>query len=430
MVRTATARQTAAGKAAPGVARKAPDGAGMRIGEMPVLGWEGALREELDTGGLWIRDTQGPGLAELRPYGPRATQGFPVYPDLERRLLGVTEHPDPAVAHALATCAAYSYADAETVSMIMARMGLDENHCRMIDSSVDGMFIRSTAFLIQSKTGKVAILCYRGTEPMSFINWMTDADVEPERMAYGFGDPCATVHAGFYRNVRATRYQVMWALKRACAGRSVRVPLPAETDGAAQPPMDGLEALYLTGHSLGGAMAAMMGVMLRHERKFSENGDDIAGLLRAVYTFGQPMIGDYAFAHACQKEPFLRRNVIRYVYDSDVVPHLPPRTAGPFRHFGREWRYEIPNLRHSVLGLSRFLGCAYSPRDGNWIEQTRATGQAPTALGGFGLGALAFLSSKIQPLRSLSVMYSFEDHRPHHYITALTPYGVNNEFGD
>lgn len=402
----------------------------MRIGEMPVVTWEGALREELGAGGLWIHDARGPGLAELRPYGSRVTPGFPVYPDLERRLLEAAEHPDPEVAHALATCAAYSYSGAETVSMIMARMGLDENHCRMIASSVDGMFIRSTAFLIQSRTGKVAILCYRGTEPMNFINWLTDADVEPERMAYGFGDPCATVHAGFYRNVRATRYQVMWALKRACGGRSVRVPLPAETGRDGGPSMDRLEALYVTGHSLGGAMAAMMGVMLRHERKFSANGDDIAGLLRAVYTFGQPMIGDYAFARACEKEPFLRENLIRYVYDSDVVPHLPPRTAGPFRHFGREWRYEIPNLRNGVLGLVGLLGRTHPSRDGNWVERTRVTGQAPTALGGFGLGALAFLSGKIQPLRSLPAMYSFEDHRPHHYITALTPYGTSNEFGD
>ena len=35
---------------------------------------------------------------------------------------------------------------------------------------------------------------------------MTDIDVEPERINYQFGDPHASVHAGFYRNVRATRY--------------------------------------------------------------------------------------------------------------------------------------------------------------------------------------------------------------------------------
>lgn len=278
------------------------------------------------------------------------------------------------------------------------------------------MFVRSTAFLIQSNSGRVAILCYRGTEPANFINWLTDADVVPERMGYHFGDPCATVHAGFYRNVRITRHEVMWALKRACDGESVRRPLPAESDGS--PKLDGrLEALYVTGHSLGGAMAAMMGVMLRHERKFG----DVTGLLRAVYTFGQPMIGDPSFARACQKDPFLRDKLIRYVYDSDVVPHLPPSISGPFRHFGRELVYRVPHLRRMIP-----LGSAYGT--GDWKESKTSAGQAP--VGGIGLAVAAFVANKIQPLRSLPLLYSFEDHRPHHYIAALTPYGVSNEFGD
>jgi Lipase (class 3) len=401
------------------------------IGEVPLLEYERKVRDQLETGGLWACDTRGPDRKRLRPFGPRDTPGFPVYPDLESRLLKTAEHPDSTVAHVLATCAAYAYSDAATLSTIMARMGLMENHCRMVTSSIDGMFIRSTAFLIQSNSGRVAILCYRGTEPASFINWLTDADVEPEKMGYHFGDPCATVHAGFYRNVRITRHEVMWALKRACNGESVRRPLPEESDGAGPPKLESkLEALYVTGHSLGGAMAAMMGVMLRHERKYSRPDDDITGLLRAVYTFGQPMIGDPSFAKACQKDSFLHDKMIRYVYDSDVVPHLPPSTSGPFRHFGREWVYRVPHLRHSVLGLTRYLGSAYNIRDGHWEERKTPSGQVLSALGGIGLSVLAFVANKIQPLRCLPMLYSFEDHRPHHYITALTPYGVSNEFGD
>jgi hypothetical protein len=394
-------------------------------GALPALEWERTLRSELETGGLWTRDTLGPDYARLRPYGPTTTRGFPVYPDLEARLLRPARHPDPVIAHALATCAAYAYSDAETVSMIMARLGLEENHCRMVGSSVDAMFIRSTAFLVQSRSGKVAILGYRGTEPTDFVSWMTDADVMPERMPYRFGDPHATVHAGFYRNVRATRYEVMSALKRACRGFSVRAPLPGETG---PPHLAPLEALYVTGHSLGGAMAAMMAVMLRHERKFSRDGD-LTDRLRAAYTFGQPMLGDHRFARACGEDAFLRENMIRYVYDSDVVPHLPPRTTGPYRHFGREFRYEVPHLRHSVLGLSRFLGHAYDTRQGV-LRETGGTGQTVSFLGGFGLAALAFVGGRVQPLRSLPVVYSFEDHRPQHYIAALTPRGVQNEFGD
>ncbi|GLY82461.1 lipase family protein [Actinoallomurus iriomotensis] len=388
--------------------------------------WEERLREQLGIGGLWTRDIRGPSYARLRPYGPRTTAGFPVHPNLEERLLRARRHPDPVVAHVLATCAAYAYAGAETVSMIMARMGLEQNHCRMIGTSVDAMFVRSTAFLVQSASGRVAILCYRGTPPADGIAWMTDADVQPERMPYRFGDPRATVHAGFYRNVRATRYEVMTALKRACRGRSVRALLPGEPDVAS---MAELEALYVTGHSLGGAMAAMMAVMLRHERKFRDE-DDVTGRFRAVYTYGQPMIGDPRFARACEADPFLARAMIRYIYDNDVVPHLPPRTAGPYRHFGREYRYEVPRLRHGVLGLARHLGHTYDVRRGDLREHTRFTGQAVTFLGGLGLAALAFAGSRVRPLGALPVVYSFEDHGPQHYIAALTPPGVQNEFGD
>jgi hypothetical protein len=396
-------------------------------GVMPPLDRERRLRDELATGGLWTRDTVGPDYARLRPYGPRTTSGFPVYPDLEERLLRPARQPDPAIAHALATCAAYAYAGTETVSMIMARLGLEENHCRMITSSVDAMFIRSTAFLVQSASGRVVILCYRGTAPADITAWMTDADVSPERMTYRIGDPFATVHAGFYRNVRATRYEVLTALKRACQGRSVRVPLPGEP-GTAAPEMEPLQALYVTGHSLGGAMASMMGVMLRHERKFRHDGD-LAARLRAVYTFGQPMIGDPRFARACDRDDFLHENVIRYVYDSDVVPHLPPRTAGPFQHFGREFRYRIPHLRHGVLGLSRRFGHPYDVRHGR-LRESEPTGQALSLLGGAGLAALAFAGGRIQALRAIPVVYSFDDHLPQRYVSGLAPRGVQNEFGD
>jgi hypothetical protein len=79
-----------------------------------------------------------------------------------------------------------------------------------------------------------------------------------------------------------------------------------------------------------------MAAMLRHERKFraeEEDGDNVADRLAAVYTFGQPMIGDRNFAQACNEDNFLRENMIRYVYHNDIVPHLPPMASGQNSHF-------------------------------------------------------------------------------------------------
>jgi hypothetical protein len=385
---------------------------------------ERTLESALMNGGLRTHDVKAPTYEYLRPFNeaPR-TGGFPVYPNLVEHMATVDAHPDPMIEHVLATCAAYAYSDAETLSTIMARMGMPDNHCRMVQTTAEPMFISSTAFLIQSADGRIAILCYRGTEPTNFIGWLTDWDVEPERIGYQFGDPCASVHGGFYRNVRATRYEVMHSLRRAIEGRSVHAALNGESDRETPP----LERLYITGHSLGGAMAALMAVMIQHERKYEEVADRLTD--GAVYTFGQPMIGDPGFVRACEKHPFLRNKVLRYVYDSDVVPHLPPRTSGPYQHFGREFHYRIHHLKENVLSWLRYAGCAYNPRQGEWHRKKYPTQQMPSAMG-VALGFSAFAARRSQILRSLPVVYSFEDHLPHHYIAALTPYGALNEFGD
>ncbi|MGW5152998.1 hypothetical protein [Rhodococcus koreensis] len=53
----------------------------------------------------------------------------------------VGQHPDPTVAHTLAVAAGYAYSDPAVV-MMLARMGLTENHCLQVAISVDAMFAR------------------------------------------------------------------------------------------------------------------------------------------------------------------------------------------------------------------------------------------------------------------------------------------------
>ena len=139
---------------------------------------------------MLIEKSIAPPLSTLRPTKPTSSVTFPVYHDLEALLAEEEQQPDrqpPAtVAHTLAVAAGYAYSDAETVSMMLARMGLQDNHCLRVDMSVDAMFIRSTAYLIQSSDGSVVILVYRGTEPTNLVNWLTDADVHPDKIAFPF----------------------------------------------------------------------------------------------------------------------------------------------------------------------------------------------------------------------------------------------------
>lgn len=346
---------------------------------------------------MLISDSQAPTYKQLRPCKSVSTSTFPVYPNLASTLVEVQEHPDKTAAHAMAACAGYAYSTADTVTMIMARMGLENNRCRMIAQDVDAMFICSTAFLVQSECGRVVILAYRGTEPMNVINWLTDLDIYPEKVVLPFAGATEAfeVHGGFYRNLRATRHEVIDALKRALEGK------PVSGKGADLP--NGMEALYVTGHSLGAAMAAMLAVTLVNEPAYAK----IAEKLRAVYSFAQPMIGSPELAEFCEADPFLAANVIRYIYGRDVVPHFPPNDSGDFAHFGPEYHY----------------GGGWP-----WTLRDRPSQQMGTFVGVLEAGA-SFFARQNRLLRHLPFSYSLSDHGPQHYISALTPPGVPTEFG-
>ncbi len=350
---------------------------------------------------MLITESRAPSYEQLRPLKPLTTPTFPVYEELSDRLVGREVHPDATVAHVLGTCAGYAYSEADTVAMIMARMGLRDNRCLKIHQSVDPMFISSTAFLIQSDDGRSLILCYRGTEPVNLINWLTDVDINPEKVAIAFPDAPGTfeVHGGFYRNVRATRYEVITALERALSGQSIL----AESESMPHP----LETLYITGHSLGGAMAALMAIMVITEPAYTS----IAAKLKAVYTFGQPMIGTPALAEACDSHPFLGQSVLRYLYGNDVVPQAPPTASGAFAHFGPEYQYEKKG------------------DEGRWKHNSQPTKQLPNLLELVSV-PLSFLARQFRLSRNLPFRASVYDHLPHHYIAALTPPDVRTEFGD
>ncbi len=199
---------------------------------------------------MLITESRAPSYEQLRPLKPLTTPTFPVYAELANRLVVTEVHPDATVAHVLGTCSGYAYSDADTVAMIMARMGLNDNRCLQIAQFVDPMFISSTAFLIQSEDGRSLILCYRGTEPVSLINWLTDFDINPEKVPIAFPDAPGTfeVHGGFYRNVRATRHQVITALGVSVREKRTRRSLEAKQSAdqaTTQPPRARDDPTYL-----------------------------------------------------------------------------------------------------------------------------------------------------------------------------------------
>lgn len=73
----------------------------------------------------------------------------------------------------------------------------------------------------------------------------------------------------------------------------------------------------VTGHSLGGSLAILAAADLAKSHKIDQ-----------VYTFGQPRVGNAAFATYYQN---LVPNTFRLIDYADIVPHVPPSAFG-FQH--------------------------------------------------------------------------------------------------
>lgn len=149
------------------------------------------------------------------------------------------------------------------------------------------------AILVQSE--EMLVLAFRGTR--SFANWKINIDFWPTQVLSTGANHKLRVHSGFYRAYLAL----------ADAGL-------AEAVAEFRRKTDRKLPIYVTGHSLGGALAQVATAVL--------GDDDIA----ACYTFGCPRIGN-AYFDLWVKPPIYR--ILNY---SDIVPQVPP--PGIYRHAG------------------------------------------------------------------------------------------------
>ncbi|KAG4945807.1 hypothetical protein JHK84_042121 [Glycine max] len=160
------------------------------------------------------------------------------------------------------------------------------------------------------------IIAFRGTNEHSLQNWIEDLYWKQHDINYpGMDD--AMVHRGFYTAYHNTtiRPAILDAVERAKK-------------------FYGDIEIIATGHSMGGAMASFCGLDLT----VNQNEKNVQ-----VMTFGQPRVGNAAFASLYTK---LVPNTIRVTNDHDIVPHLPPYyyylPQKTYHHFPREvWLYNI-----------------------------------------------------------------------------------------
>ncbi|KAI5349577.1 hypothetical protein L3X38_002465 [Prunus dulcis] len=172
------------------------------------------------------------------------------------------------------------------------------------------------AFVGVAQDPNAIIIAFRGTQEHSIQNWVEDLFWKQLDLDYP-GMPDAMVHHGFFNAYHNTtiRPGILNAIARA-----------KEFYGDID--------IIVTGHSMGGAMASFCALDLRVNQK-ERNVQ--------VMTFGQPRIGNAAFASYFSE---LVPNTIRVTNEHDMVPHLPPYyTYFPqktYHHFPREvWLYNV-----------------------------------------------------------------------------------------
>ncbi|NUT52331.1 MAG: lipase family protein [Saccharothrix sp.] len=151
------------------------------------------------------------------------------------------------------------------------------------------------------------ITAFRGTEPKKIQDWLSDANTPPWPgpgnkgfVHYGFGEALQSI----YPQVRDTILEFR----------------------------DNDQTIWFTGHSLGGALAALAAMRLHFEEP---------GLLAdGVYTFGQPRVCDATLATA-HDEAF-RDRTHRFVNNNDIVAQVPPE---PVYHHVQKVHYIDSNGR-------------------------------------------------------------------------------------
>jgi hypothetical protein len=313
------------------------------------------------------------GLSYTAPIKPVRTFGLtpPRLPAFEAVPATAPQMYDRRVAYLAAVVSSWAYADAKTMASQLAYYGLPECTVRELQVTNEAMLVVAAAYFVRSKDGRVGVLAFRGTMPSDFINWLTDANTSLTSFQYG------KVHTGFYENLQPLWGEIANAIDEA------RKPRHGASDAGQAP----LENLYITGHSLGAAMAVIAAA-----RIFSADYLDWQPLLRGVYTFGQPSVGDGTFARHFESLFPLYRHVYRY----DVVPHLPPADVGDFPHFGTEF---------------------YSDGALGWeANDPPLTTQCRLVTAAIAVSLASFLARRLTFLRSLKLRYSIEDHGPQGYM--------------
>lgn len=173
----------------------------------------------------------------------------------------------------LAEMSNLAYSSEEEAKSFFKRLGFDSI------ASIKSPFHSQCAYIAHGDN--VMVIAFRGTDEKE--DWLSNANIYPHRMAEG------DLHSGFGNAYGTLQSQILQEVEKTSP-----------------------KHIWVTGHSLGGAMALVCAYDLVVFQNRSING---------VITFGQPRIGKKNLAAVLQKK--LGDRYVRFVNESDRVPLMP-----------------------------------------------------------------------------------------------------------
>ena len=291
-----------------------------------VSGTEVSASPEVPEGTRY-RFAAGRGLNDERQY----FEGRAVLPmDLVDRLVLRPVGHDLQAAYMLSVVASWSYSDARTLAAKMPYYGLPTSFVESFSVVNPSMYVFAHGYFLRSRCGRIGILSFRGTDVGNLINWLTNADWT--QRSFGPGE----VHRGFYDNVVAIWDFVSKVVRDALRPRVVEEK-GDNNEVTNTLRLEPMKCLFMTGHSLGGAIAVLTTAKL-----LMSEPQEICRTLRGVYTFGQPAVGNRSFAEAMDR--VFGDRLYRHTHGFDVISRLPPSWKGRYHHFGREYHSSRSNM--------------------------------------------------------------------------------------
>jgi hypothetical protein len=184
------------------------------------------------------------------------------------------------------------------------------------------------AYVGFSASENLIVAAIRGTQEKSIENWIVDLNAleTSPGVSYPSAPSSARVAAGFYNSYAHLKDSLL----------KVTSQLKYQHQTA---------QLVVTGHSLGAALAVYLALDIEIELGHSV----------ALYTYGQPRVGNGEFATFVESRVSSRFRVVNY---NDIVPHLVPELFG----------YHHDSVEYWILKLER----------GSPIKQCNGSGEDPS----------------------------------------------------